>query len=304
MAELEHVKLTLTNFVAPFLLNDLVNSGKIEANSRDMLNVSQESFDPEEYHDEFVDDVSCQPLIRELVQAAGKEEMIEFDQHGVYTKAPISECIRMTGKHPIGSKWIDINKGNTLNPNYKSRLVAKEIKRGASDDMFAATPPLEAKKSLFSMAMTQFARGHAPGMRGTQKLLFIDVRRAYFYAPARRPVYVTLPDEDAEEGMCGRLNRSMYGTRDAAVNWEDKYSSHLESMGFIKGKSSPCTFFHPHKGVRCVVHGDNFTFLGNEDELRWCTQMMKDEYEVKVRGFWFEAEVKVWVCDGTDSLGS
>ena len=150
--------------------------------------------------------------------------------------------------------------------------------------MFAATPPLEAKKSLFSMAITQFARGRAKSMKGTQKLLFIDVRRAYVYAPARRPVYVTLPDEDAEEGMCGRLNRSMYGTRDAAANWEDKYSSHLESMGFARGKSSPCTFFHLQRGIRCVVHGDDFTFLANESELKWCTDMMKAEYEVKVRG--------------------
>ena len=264
--------------------NELVNTGKIKANSMDMLNVSQENLDPEEYFDEYVDDVSGQPLVRELVQSARKEEMVEFEQHGVYTKVPISECIRVTGKRPIGSKWIDINKGDVSNPNYRSRLVAKEIKRGPSDDMFAATPPLEAKKSLFSMAMTQFARGRAQGVRGTQKLLFVDVRRAYFYAPARRPVFVTLPDEDAEEGMCGRLNRSMYGTRDAAANWEDKYSSHLVAQGFIRGRSSPCTFFHPARGIRCVVHGDDFTFLGCEDDLKWCTQMMKDEYEIKLRG--------------------
>ena len=84
--------------------------------------------------------------------------------------------------------------------------------------------------------------------------------------------------------MCGRLNRSMYGTRDAAANWEDKYSSHLVSLGFMRGKSSPCTFFHPERGVRCVVHGDDFTFLGNEENLKWCTQVMTEEYEVKVRG--------------------
>ena len=154
--------------------------------------------------------------------------------------------------------------------------MADGLKRGASDDTFAATPLLEAKKSLFSMAMSQFARGRARSMHGTQKLLFIDVRRAYFYTPALRPVYVTLPDGNAEEGKCGKLNRSMYGTRDAAANWEEKYSSHLVAHGFIRGKSSPCTFFHPTRGVRCVVHGDDFTFLGCEEELKWCTQTMKD----------------------------
>ena len=48
------------------------------------------------------------------------------------------------------------------------------------------------------------------------KLDFIDIRRAYFYAKAKRDVYIKLPDEDAQEGMCGKLDLSMYGTRAAA----------------------------------------------------------------------------------------
>ena len=70
-------------------------------------------------------------------------------------------------------------------------------------------------------------------MKG-MKLDFIDVRRAYFHAAARREVYVELSAEDREEGMCGRLNKSMYGTRDAAQNWEYEYSGFLEGIGFTR----------------------------------------------------------------------
>ena len=59
--------------------------------------------------------------------------------------------------------------------------------------------------------------------RNGMKLDFIDVRRAYFHAKAKRMVYVQLPPEDAKEGMCGRLNKALYGTRDAAQNWENAY---------------------------------------------------------------------------------
>ena len=52
------------------------------------------------------------------------------------------------------------------------------------------------------------------------KLDFIDVRRAYFYADATREIYIELPKEDYEEGKVGKLRKSMYGTRDAAQNWE------------------------------------------------------------------------------------
>ena len=53
-------------------------------------------------------------------------------------------------------------------------------------------------------------------------MLFADESRAYFYAPALRPVYVKLPEEDKKEGhgnRCAKLMASMYGTRDAALNW-------------------------------------------------------------------------------------
>ena len=81
--------------------------------------------------------------------------MKEFRTHGVYVKVPIEECIRRTGKKPVGSRWVDINKGDEENPEYRSRLVANEIKRDSCKDLFAATPPLEAKKILMSLAMTE-----------------------------------------------------------------------------------------------------------------------------------------------------
>ena len=62
--------------------------------------------------------------------------------------------------------------------------------------------------------------------------------------------------------MCGELKFSMYGTRDAAANWEDFYSLFLMSLGFIKGKSSPCVFHSKEKGIKLMVHGDDFVAIG------------------------------------------
>ena len=145
---------------------------------------------------------------------------------------------------PIGCRWVDINKGDEDNPEYRSRLVAKEIKKDRNQDLFAATPPLEAKKILLSMAMTE-GIGFRRGQENQGMLLdFIDVRRAYFYADSKRTVYVDLPPEDQEEGMCGKLVKSMYGTRDAAQNWELEYSTFMKDLGFSRGRASPCVFHH------------------------------------------------------------
>ena len=43
-----------------------------------------------------------------------------------------------------------------------------------------------------------------------------DIKRAYFYAPAARPMFIEIPDEDFEEGddgMVGQLNLSLYPRR-------------------------------------------------------------------------------------------
>ena len=37
-----------------------------------------------------------------------------------------------------------------------------------------------------------------------------------------------LPMEDYEEANCGRLLKAMYGTRDAAQNWEMEYVGFME----------------------------------------------------------------------------
>jgi hypothetical protein len=63
-----------------------------------------------------------------MVMAARTEELQEFFKHGVYEKVPTEECYEQTGRSPIGVRWVDVNKGDKVNPEYRSRLVAKEIK--------------------------------------------------------------------------------------------------------------------------------------------------------------------------------
>ena len=90
----------------------------------------------------------------------------------------------------IGVRWIDINKGDGENPDYRSRLAAKDFKREDRPDLFVATPPLEALKMRLSIVASN------PGMH----IMRNHVKITYFHAPVRRPVYVELPKEDRLDG--------------------------------------------------------------------------------------------------------
>ena len=68
----------------------------------------------------------------------------------------------------------------------------------------------------------------------------------------------------------------MYGNQDAAANWEHKHAK--------RDKSSPCVFWSPETGVRCVVHGDDFTVAGRDGELAKCTKMQQRKCDATVRG--------------------
>ena len=210
-------------------------------------------------------------------------EIEEFRKHNVYLKVPIEECYQVTGKGPLGLKWIDINKGDDECEQYKSRLVAKEIKFDKREDLFAPTPPLESIKMLLSLAVTEGAGYLKHQKLSGMKLDFIDVKNAYLHARARRDVYVKLPDEDYEAGMVGKLLKSMYGTRDAAQNWEFEYRDFMETERIIVGKSTPCAFRHPERKLRVVIHGDDFTVLGHAAELDWFRAHIVKNFEVKFK---------------------
>ena len=107
--------------------------------------------------------------------------------------------------------------------------------------------------------------------------------RAYFYAPAVRPVYVKLPAEDLEEGdkgMCGRLRVSMYGTRDAALNWSVEYGETLKAAGFRQEVVNFCLLVHEKKGITIMVHGDEFAAIGLEKDSVVAEKALADKYKI------------------------
>ena len=73
----------------------------------------------------------------------------------MYKKAPMEECWKSTGSKPITVKWVDKQKRRSQPRMQESIGGEKKIKNDKREDLFVATPPLEAKKSLFSTAVTE-----------------------------------------------------------------------------------------------------------------------------------------------------
>ena len=82
-------------------------------------------------------------------------------------------------------------------PNYRSRLVAREIRRKGENPIFAPTPPLESLRTILSLTATKdywpeeiwFAEDTSDER---VQISLVDISRAYFNARTKDedPVYV------------------------------------------------------------------------------------------------------------------
>ena len=96
---------------------------------------------------------------------------------------------------------MDVNEGDEDEPNYRSRLVARQLKATdfSGKSYFAPAPPLESLRTVISMAMTT-AGDHRPvydpRSPHRMQISFVDVKRAYFNTTIDReasPCFVDLP---------------------------------------------------------------------------------------------------------------
>ena len=140
----------------------------------------------------------------------------------------------------------------------------------AVEAMFAATPPLESLRFLISLQRCS---------RVKKKLMFIDIKRAHWCAQVARLIYVKLPPERQRAGYSARLNRAMYGTRDAAA-----CSDFFTSCGFAPGSGSPVLFCNAVRDVQVSIHGDDTIALGEEAPLLWLKERLEERYELKYGG--------------------
>ena len=132
---------------------------------------------------DFIDDVTGKPLDHELASEARRLEIEFFRNMKVYEKVARWRAQEAGGK-VVTTRWIDINKGDMQNPNYRARLVGREMKMDKRLDLFAATPPLESLRLMCSLCASNQWR------KDPYRILSIDIKRAYFYAPASRPVFI------------------------------------------------------------------------------------------------------------------
>jgi hypothetical protein len=207
------------------------------------------------------------------VGKAREEEIKELERR-VYEVVDLQEAWDKTGKAPISVRWVDVLKKEGV---YRSRLVAKDFRpmsrKNDVEGLYAAMPPLELVKVLMARAS-----------RVGEVIMLVDIKKAHLYAPIEGDVYTDLPPERRVPGKCAKLKYTLYGMRAAAKNWEKEYSRTMIENGFVQGVANASSFYHEARGIRVVVHGDDFVCSGGESDMLWLEGCLRKKYPLKMRG--------------------
>ena len=112
---------------------------------------------------------------------------------------------------------------------------------------------------------------------------FVDIKKAYFKGVPQRNIFMALPQG-------ARIRQDDHPAHPVRV-WHLGccnqmgviYRACLEELGLISGLASPCCFWHPQWKMPLVVHDDDFTSLGldeNSDKLEeGLERSMRTRYE-------------------------
>jgi hypothetical protein len=100
-----------------------------------------------------------------------------------------------------------------------------------------------------------------------------DVSTAFLHAPMDEEVYIEQPvghEKEGKDKVC-RMNKSMYGTKQASRNWHRTVHEVLTSkdVGFVQSQNDACLYMIKKNGkfVNVVIHVDDFAVFHNDSEL-------------------------------------
>jgi transposase InsO family protein len=211
------------------------------------------------------------PLWREGVNA----ELQSLFEKGVYDDIPKTDVPE--GKQMIPSKWVfdyktDVN-GDII--GHKCRVVAKGFHQCPGVD-FADTYAPTVQDSTLRLLL-QYA---AEWKLSIQQ---IDVKTAFLNGELIEEVYILPPPGLPLKGRAWRLRRSLYGLKQAALAWYEKWTKVMLSIGMKPSDADPCLFTGAVAGSRMLIglHVDDGLLLGNNAAIKTMIGKLKAEFEIK-----------------------
>ena len=55
----------------------------------------------------------------------------------------------------------------------------------------------------------------------------------------------------------------------------------MRTWGFRRGKFNPCMHLHGERGIKVLIHGDDFVAVESREDLAWFEEKLRERFDVK-----------------------
>ena len=206
-------------------------------------------------------------------------EIKSLAQHKTWTLKDLP-----AGKKAIGCKWVFRIKRDPSGEivKFKARLVAKGFTQRPGVDYFETFAPVARKESI----------NVALALAAEQDLIIenVDVDTAFLYGEVKEEIYMDQPDGFMDEQNGAKkclLHKALYGTKQAAREWNNRLNAHLEGQGFKRAAADLCVYVRRSEIEMSlvIIHVDDMMlFARSQKQIDDIKHELKNEFSIKELG--------------------
>jgi hypothetical protein len=162
---------------------------------------------------------------------------------------------------------------------FKARFVAKGFKQQHGIDYTETFAPVVRYDSLRSILALAASRD--------LHLLQIDVQTAFLYGEIDQELFIHQPEgyvtEDSENYVC-RLNKGLYGLKQASRLWNKKIHRSLVNLLFTQSEADPCVYIRLSGGdimILAIWVDDGLFAFSDKSAGQSVIDHLREEYKMK-----------------------
>lgn len=208
---------------------------------------------------------------------AMKKELESIEKNKTWDKVKIPEKAEI-----LDTKWVFASKPyeEKIEDRYKARLVVRgcaQRKTFNYDEIYAPVTKMTTIRTLLSIGNQMNYYFHQ-----------MDVRNAFLNGHLKENIYIYPPvGVHCKEGDVLKLNKSLYGLKQAAKCWNEKINKVLLDMGFKRSENDYCLYMKEMKGeyMYLLLYVDDICLSGpNLENLKECKERLMKEFQMKDKG--------------------
>lgn len=198
-----------------------------------------------------------------------EEEKNSLKENKTWTLVNKSET---NNKNILSNKWVFKIKENG---SYKARLVVRgfEQQKGIDyDETFSPVISSCAIRIIFAIAAERNA-----------KIIKFDIKSAFLYGTLDEEIYMHLPQGYEDNNQVCKLDKSLYGLKQASMKFNEKFTTFLKTLGMEQLKSERCIFKTKNGNMILAIYVDDGLLIGQDDsEMNIFLEKLKENFKITV----------------------